>query len=427
MSTVPAAFAREQVLIHLLMAFIATGLIFMLLPGTLVGVWNLFTISSEHAADSASLAWVQAHGHAQLFGWIGSFILGIGFYSTPNVRRVSTFGFRQGWLCWGLWTAGVALRWIADMYSWQWRVLLPVSSLMELLAVTLFLIQSARGHKLALIVKRKIEPWAVLVLGGTAGLALTVGFNVGECLYLTAAASTPVFPRDVASRLLVLATWGFVVPIVWGFTAHWMLVFLGLRPTNQALLLSGFWTCVGGVAFSLAGWFLPGATLILLGSFLAVVALRLFEPAEKPAKTAGVHPSFPAFVRLAYGWLIVAAFLSLWAAMAHGAAGIAGAGRHALTVGFFSTMVFSVAPRILPAFMSRKQLFSSKLMLVSLSALTAGCLVRVVSQIVAYQGYADWAWTVLPASATLELLAFLAFGINMLGTMLQPPMLPRLQ
>ena len=31
-------------------------------------------------------AWIQAHGHAQVLGWIGSFILGIGFYSIPKLR-----------------------------------------------------------------------------------------------------------------------------------------------------------------------------------------------------------------------------------------------------------------------------------------------------------------------------------------------------
>jgi hypothetical protein len=409
------------------MAFIATGLIFMLVPGTLVGVLNLFTISKEHAAGSASLAWVQAHGHAQLFGWIGSFILGIGFYSIPNLRRVSTFAFWEGWLCWVLWTAGVALRWTADMYSWHWRLLLPVSALMELAAVSLFLVQSAHGHNLVVARKHRLEPWGILVLGGTIGLLAALVFNFGECLYLTVNGGGPVSPGDITSRFLILAAWGFVVPVVWGFTAHWMPVFMGLQPTKESMLVSGFWTCLGGIVLSLAGLFLAGGTLLLLSTSLTIAALRLFEPAEKPAKTTGVHRSFPVFVRLAYGWLLVAALLSLWSAIEPGASGISGAGRHALTVGFFSTMVFSVAPRILPAFMSRKQLLSSTLMVVSLVLLTAGCLTRVVSQIVAYQGYADWAWVALPASATLELLAFIAFGVNMLGTMLQRPMMPPLE
>jgi hypothetical protein len=83
--------ARETTLSRLLMLYISTGLIFMLLPGTFLGVWNLLAMSSHRAADSVSPAWIQAHGHAQIFGWIGTFILGIGFYSIPKPWRLSIF------------------------------------------------------------------------------------------------------------------------------------------------------------------------------------------------------------------------------------------------------------------------------------------------------------------------------------------------
>src|SRR5438874_8192741 len=71
--------AREPALSRLLMAYITTGLFFMLFPGTLLGVWDLLQISALESAGLISTAWLQAHGHAQVFGWIGSFLLGIGF------------------------------------------------------------------------------------------------------------------------------------------------------------------------------------------------------------------------------------------------------------------------------------------------------------------------------------------------------------
>ena len=46
--------ARETTLSRLLMLYISTGLLFMLLPGTFLGVWNLLAISSHRAADSVS-------------------------------------------------------------------------------------------------------------------------------------------------------------------------------------------------------------------------------------------------------------------------------------------------------------------------------------------------------------------------------------
>ena len=63
---------REMKMQRMLIAYILTGLIFLLLPGTFLGVWNLISISNRRALDSLSPAFLQAHGHAQIFGWIGT-------------------------------------------------------------------------------------------------------------------------------------------------------------------------------------------------------------------------------------------------------------------------------------------------------------------------------------------------------------------
>src|ERR1043166_1898807 len=91
---------RERALAKLLVAYISTGVVFMLLPGTFLGVWNLISISSRRASEGISPAWIQAHGHAQVFGWIGSFILGIGFYSIPKLRRLEPFALGGAWATW---------------------------------------------------------------------------------------------------------------------------------------------------------------------------------------------------------------------------------------------------------------------------------------------------------------------------------------
>ena len=59
----------------------------MALPGTLLGFSNLMAISAHHGTANLPAAWMEGHGHAQMFGWIGSFILGIGFYSQPERDR----------------------------------------------------------------------------------------------------------------------------------------------------------------------------------------------------------------------------------------------------------------------------------------------------------------------------------------------------
>ena len=58
---------------------------------------------------------------------------------------------------------------------------------------------------------------------------------------------------------------------------------------------------------------------------------------------------------------------------------------------------------------------------VMLVLLITGCLLRVASEIVAYQDYAAWAWRVLPVSALVELTAVTLFAINLFVTFLRPP------
>ncbi|MFN8550531.1 MAG: NnrS family protein [Candidatus Obscuribacterales bacterium] len=421
--TIPMNFAREQELLKLLMFYLAAGLAFMVLPGTFLGVWNLFAISNAHSATSVPAAWIQAHGHAQLFGWIGSFILGIGFYSIPNLRRVSAWSFWDGWLIWSLWTVGVALRWLANVYLWQWRILLPLSSLFELLAVTVFLFRSLQGHRLQQTMKKTIEPWAALVISGTVGLFAVMCVNVFQCFMLAASGQSPAFPPEFDSMFLVLSIWAFPVPIAWGFTAHWMPVFLGLKPLQVKCAYISLALIVAGVFLAVSYAFLLSSIVLLAAAAMIVFALRIFEGPQKPAKIQGVHPSFPLFMRIAYIWLLAASLLLVWSAAEPLSIGIGGAGRHAITVGFLMTMVFTVAPRMLPAFLGRKKLFSEHLMFLALLLTNTGCFIRVSSEIIAYQNLATWAWLLLPLSATLELTGVVVFTINMIATFRQPPLL----
>ena len=412
--------ARETSLSRLLMLYIATGLVFMLLPGTFLGVWNLLAISSRHAANSVSAGWIQAHGHAQIFGWIGTFILGIGFYSIPKLRRMNPFALRAAWVCWVLWTLGVSLRWLTGVYEWQWRVVLPVSAALELLAFAIFF-HSVSGHRPQDSGKQKLDEWVGVVIVAAVGLLLTLVVNLGAAFFLAYRGVSPDLPTEFDQRFLVLETWGFLVPFVWGFSAKWLPVFLGLRAVRGRVLLLAVAVNSVGVIAAMTGWMRLAVLLLLGGIIVAVWALRFFERTQQPAKVKGVHATFPVFVRLAYVWAIIAAALGIWASSVEGSHGIWGASRHALTVGFLATMVFSVGPRILPAFSGMRLLFSTKLMFLSLLLLGTGCLLRVSSEILAYQGFAGWAWSWLPVSAVVEMTAVTIFAINLFVTFMSRP------
>ncbi len=126
-------------------------------------------------------------------------------------------------------------------------------------------------------------------------------------------------------------------------------------------------------------------------------------------------------VRMAYCWLLVAAMLGVAASIRDISGGIWGASRHALTVGFVALMVLSVGQRILSAFAGMRLLWSPKLMFVGLVLLGVGCTLRFSCEVLAYRGYANWAWEVLPVSALVELTALSVFTTNILGTLVLQP------
>ena len=412
--------AREESLSRLLIAYVTSGLVFMLLPGTFLGVWNLIKISGRESVASISPAWLQAHGHAQVFGWIGSFILGIGFYSVPKLRGTAKAAFAAAWACWAMWTAGVALRWTATIYAWHWRALLPVSAALELAAFVMFFITVAQ-HRPQTSGKRGIDPWIWVVVSATLGLLLVLVANLAACVGLAAAGRGPAFEHIFDQRYLVLMAWGFLVPFVWGFSAKWMPVFLGLEPPRSRLLLAAVVVNFAGVLLTWAGAGRIATWFFVASSALAILGLRIFAHPHREPKTRGVHSTFPFFIRVAYCWLLVAAALAVAAVRWDSSGGIWGASRHALTVGFVSLMVLSVGPRILPAFAAMRLLWSSRLMFAALALVTAGCTLRVSCEILAYQNYAPWAWSVLPASAILELAGLTAFAANVFGTFLFEP------
>jgi uncharacterized protein involved in response to NO len=232
--TVPAILlkAREESAQRLMMAYAITGLFFMLLLGTFLGVWNLISISGGRGS-AISTSWIQAHGHAQIFGWIGIFILGIGFYSIPKMTGRSAQPAARGWIAWLLWTSGVLLRWASGFYHLYWRMLLPISATLELAAFIIFLF-SVRSHRPAGLRKdnEHMPVWILSVLTGTVGFGVALLLNLIIAVYVSLYDTGPGFPLIFEARFLALVSYAFIVPTIWGFSARWLPTFLGLKPLN---------------------------------------------------------------------------------------------------------------------------------------------------------------------------------------------------
>ena len=152
----------ERRLARLLGAFILSGLVFLVLPGTLLGVWNLLSISAGQRPGAASTIWIQSHGHAQLFGWIGSFIMGICLYTVPKFRGGAIRSLAAGWAMYALWTTAVAARWAAAIWNWHVAVIWPLAAAAELAAALALIWQCTASGK----TRRRLELWNLLVFAG---------------------------------------------------------------------------------------------------------------------------------------------------------------------------------------------------------------------------------------------------------------------
>lgn len=408
---------RERNLIRVLTAFLATGIFFMLIPGTLIGVLNLIQIGNLKDARAATTIWIQAHGHAQLFGWLGTFIMGIGYYSVPNLRKISSPGFYEGWICLVFWALGVALRWYAGISTQCWQILFPTSAILEFIAVSYFVYLTMLGARSSK--GKPAEPWAFLVITGSLVWQILALINIPLMISIAVNESSPVVPLLVGRKFLFAAVWGWVVPVVWGLSARWLPPLLGLPEPNGRLLKSCCFLNVSAIICFATGTPLL-AELILVASVLCFIGgLKVFSGKDESAKITGVHKSFPAFLKVAYLWLFVSSLLFLAAAYFGDANGVGGAARHAITVGFFSNMVFTIGPRVLPAFLGRRKIFSTRLMFFALILLNSGCALRVSAEILAYDFSISACWSLLPVSAILELSAMLLFAFNLLGTFWQ--------
>ncbi len=394
----------ERRIARLLGAFIAAGLFFLALPGTVAGVWNLLAISASREAGRAPAVWVQAHGHAQLFGWVGTFMIGICLYAAPKFRGGAVRSLTVAWLMFGLWTAATAAHWGAVLWQWRWQTVLPLSAVAQFLVACLLIWQATASGRS----RTGMELWNLLVDAGLAGLVGTMLWQLITILRLTASPA-PVIPPGPNRILLHAAVWLFCLPMAWGFSARFLPTFLGLPPPRRKAALAG-------LALLAAAIFWP-RVLTVAAAGLAGYSLRVFEPAVRPAKVQGVDRRFPHFVRLAFGWLLISSVLLA----AGDAPGVQGASRHAFTVGFLATLIFAIGPRILPSFLNSRELWSTRLMFAALVLLTIGCSLRVVSEPLAYANVLPIFWNILPVSALLELTAVLVFAWN-IGRTLATPM-----
>lgn len=411
--------------------FVAAALICTLSLGVGWGGWLLWQISREGSFTAVPDRFVVAHGEAQLWGFIVSFVMGIALRYLPTAtgrRPVSPSAVRA--LLAALVT-GVGGSFVGSLApaAFPWMALASGELLWISAAGFLTIVTIQVAGKLHLT-------WARLVLA-SAGWLLGWATLMLALRARLATADAPLYSDRARLLLLQFAVFGFAINAIYGFGLRLLPGFLGAGSPRSRPIELTFWLHNAGSLMLNASpeawpWLrAAGASLILGGAGCYATGMRGFRRRGRPAPDASWSASRPEigvhflrfYVQCAFLWLLVGLLLLTVASLCWASSGVApshsivGAARHALAVGFMTTLILGVGQRLLPI-LGQTLLAWPRLVKPIFFLVQSGCLLRVTSEL----GTAVWpaAYAVLPYSAPLELTALALFAANCLRTLWPP-------
>jgi hypothetical protein len=424
----PAELARE----NLYRRFLKAALLFTFTGGTALGAWALIVMALQGHLGGMARGVIQMHGHYQLFGWVGLFVVGVAYHILPRLTAVPLPSYRMASWSFVLLTAGTVLRFAQALDPSPLRsAVLLGGGLMEFLGCAIF--AWTVGRILALQGARP-APYKTYLALGTCWLLAAAGLNLAHAWWFSATGRFEV-PAWLNIPYLSVFLVGFVTFWILGVSLRTLPVFMGLRPRPQAaaalalplslaLLVLAIGEALflrGGsdaarVAFGLGGL---GVAACLAGFVLALGILSPWRDAPEP----GADRGYEKFIRLSYAWLLLSALMLgtfsvlalLGRNMDHA---YVGAYRHALTVGFITTIMVGMALRIVPVFRG-VPLYSPALREASFWLLAVGNVTRVLFQSLSVP-FGPSALRVAGISGVLELAALALFGFNLWKTMNTP-------
>ncbi len=368
-------------------------------------------------------ALAQAHGHLQLYGWAGLFVLGVALHFLPRLRGAglafaSTIPWLLATLATGVVLRGISQPLLAASGQAVWRVALVGSGLLEMAAyggllgivITTAIQGPAFSTRPALL---KVVPF---LAGVFASLGLAAVINLINVLHASGGQPAGLVPATDDALNVSLGLLGFLVPMALAMSAQTLPMYAGLEPFPRTL----FWPLAiayfGGLALALVGiaggmgWLAGLGTtlvgvvlLVFVGLFMRLMRTRgklprrVSQLAPQPdaavrhyrVQVSGERTNFGPFVALvasAYTWAILGGVLLV----IDGVARLLGvdapfspdAARHSLALGFIALLICGIAPRMVPGF-SGGHIRSAKLVTATLWLGNGAAILRVGALLVA--------------------------------------------
>jgi len=409
--------------------FFLAGLLVILTVGAGWGVLLLLKIGGDGSFTGVTVHEVNAHGHAQIMGWVGLFIMGFACQAFPRMWRVDLPRPGLALVSLACVVLGIASRSTAMMFTgspWA-RPVHHAGVAMQVVAVAMFLTLIAAAFVRS---RQRIGPSAAFILTALGFFFIQTLFSGWHVAVLMAAPTRDALLDQIATyqaplrdvqihgmaMLMIFGVGLRVFPTLFDFAevparrAWWAYGLLAAAVPLEVGLFLAF-RATESRAFAgamLAPWLmLPAGAWMLIGGW-------------EPWRSAGGCERSRKFVRAAFVWLFVSLALLLampvYLAVYEGPFSHAyhGSIRHAITVGFVSMMIMGMGARVVATHngFDTRQLSPlwGPFLLVN-----SGCLLRVSLQVAT-----DWtpgAFPVIGISGALELIGLAWWAAHLVQTM----------
>lgn len=407
--------------------FFIGGILLTLTAGATWGAWMLWTIALGGSFRGISVHSVNAHGEAQIFGWVGLFIMGFAYQAFPRIWQTTLTAPRLAACVFAVMVAGLLARTIGTWAAEAWTFALPLAMAggsLEVAAVLVFSSQAlatfARGGA-------RFEPYVGFIMAALGWFVISSVFGVWHTWNTLTASGAEALVWYIATYqaplrdmqvhgLALFMIFGvslrmfpalFDLPRVSDRRAWWAFGFLVAAVTGEVVLFLVYrWTNNHTFATSLL---LPRA-LLALGAVMVVWRWRPWRPFPVSDRSGK-------FVRAALAWLCVSLVMLMLLPVYRAMSGLPfshayyGAIRHAMTVGFVSLLIMGMAAKVVPTLNGIDPHTLSRLWGPFL-LVNSGCFLRVVLQTLT-----DWSERVYPLlgiSGTLEVAGLAWWGLGLI-------------
>ena len=421
--------------------FFKAGIVVIMTAGAVWGAVLLLRIGFKGSFTALSVHEINAHGHAQIFGWVGMFVMGFAYQAFPRMKHTHLWRPDLANITFYLMVFGVFARALGEplFHITMFRELAMAANLAEIAAIGLFI---------TIILKtlsksgKRLERHDGFVLAAIAFFFLQAVYDLGLLYGTTAPGITTdrlVFLVSVyQAPLRDLQIHGFAMLMILGVGLRMFPALFGLHTPKRdfvrvalvLLVVTVFGEAVSFICMRRYGgsWATGGLFVSVL--LLAITSIGLTLRWGLLAKPTEVDRSIK-FVRVGVAWLhtsmfmlvltpvymrvVLPAFESLSAggrrateigfSHAYG-----GAARHAITVGFISLVILGMAAKVVPT-LNGIDIRKLRSLWLPFILVNTGCFMRVVFQI--GTDFVDWAYPIAGVSGLLEVAGIGIWGVHL--------------